>query len=85
MEWSPVERIDVATNGLTVFSPARCSALPGLAFGGDPDRHPHRDEVVAYLLRYTEHLDADALTGHRAASARRAGRASSSTSTADRP
>ncbi|MFC6091538.1 flavin-containing monooxygenase [Saccharothrix lopnurensis] len=43
-------------DSLTLFSPARYSALPGLAFGGDPDRYPHRDEVVAYLARYAEWL-----------------------------
>lgn len=26
---------------LTLFSPARFSALPGVPFGGDPDRYPH--------------------------------------------
>jgi len=37
-------------DGLTLFSPARYSSLPGLPFGGgDPDRYPHRDEVVTYL------------------------------------
>lgn len=39
-------------DSLTLFSPARHSALPGLAFPGDPDRYPTRDEVVAYLERY---------------------------------
>ncbi|MCC3761497.1 NAD(P)/FAD-dependent oxidoreductase [Glycomyces sp. TRM65418] len=50
---------------LTLFSPARYSALPGMAFPGDPDRHPHRDEVVAYLTAYAGRLDADVRTGHR--------------------
>ncbi|WP_308296056.1 FAD-dependent oxidoreductase [Streptomyces yangpuensis] len=36
-------------DSLTLFSPARFSALPGVPFGGDPDRYPRRDEVVAYL------------------------------------
>ncbi|HEX7308482.1 flavin-containing monooxygenase, partial [Lentzea sp.] len=52
-------------NSLTLFSPARYSALPGLQFPGDPERYPHRDEVVAYLRSYAEHLDADIRTGHR--------------------
>ena len=43
---------------LTLFSPARFSQLPGLGFPGDPDRFPHRDEVV-YLTRYASRLDAD--------------------------
>ncbi|PYE53306.1 flavin-containing monooxygenase [Deinococcus yavapaiensis] len=39
-------------DSLTLFSPARHSALPGLAYFGDPDRYPTRDEVIAYLERY---------------------------------
>ena len=49
---------------LTLFSPARYSALPGLAFPGDPDRYPHRDEVVAYLEEYAKRLDVDIRIGH---------------------
>ncbi|WP_285730567.1 NAD(P)-binding domain-containing protein [Nocardiopsis sp. ATB16-24] len=30
---------------------------------GDPDRYPHRDEVVAYLREYASHLDADLRCG----------------------
>ncbi|SCG74646.1 flavin-containing monooxygenase [Micromonospora coxensis] len=52
-------------DSLTLFSPARHSALPGLAFGGDPDRYPRRDEVVAYLRRYADGLDVDIRTGVR--------------------
>ncbi len=36
-------------DSLTLNSPARYSALPGLPFPGPPDRYPVRDEVVAYL------------------------------------
>ncbi|MBA9005232.1 flavin-containing monooxygenase [Thermomonospora cellulosilytica] len=52
-------------DSLTLFSPARRSALPGLAFPGDPDGYPTRDEVVAYLADYAARLDADIRTGHR--------------------
>ncbi|WP_326811080.1 NAD(P)/FAD-dependent oxidoreductase [Streptomyces scopuliridis] len=52
-------------DSLTLFSPARYSSLPGLPFGGDPDRYPHRDEVVAYLLRYADRLDAEIRTSRR--------------------
>ncbi|GCB52278.1 NAD(P)/FAD-dependent oxidoreductase [Streptomyces sp. NL15-2K] len=52
-------------DSLTLFSPAGYSSLPGMPFGGDPERYPHRDEVVAYLLRYAERLDADIRTGIR--------------------
>ncbi len=50
-------------DSLTLFSPARFSALPDLPFGGDGDRYPHRDEVADYLLRYAEHLQVDIRTG----------------------
>ncbi|GIH78201.1 flavin-containing monooxygenase [Planobispora longispora] len=50
-------------DSLTLFSPARYSALPGARFDGDPDRYPHRDEVVAYLQRYAAGLDAEIRTG----------------------
>lgn len=43
-------------DSLALFSPARYSSMPGLAFPGDPDRYPHRDEVVAYLERYAQQL-----------------------------
>ncbi|WP_280401275.1 flavin-containing monooxygenase [Nocardia carnea] len=46
-------------NSLTLFSPARYSALPGRAFPGDPDRYPHRDEVIDYLRSYAAALDAE--------------------------
>ena len=41
-------------DSLILFTPARFSGLPGLPFPGDPDHHPTRDEVVAYLERYAE-------------------------------
>ncbi|WP_318036767.1 NAD(P)-binding domain-containing protein [Streptomyces chengmaiensis] len=52
-------------DSLTLFSPARFSALPGMPFGGDPDRYPHRDEVVDYLTAYAARLQADIRTGRR--------------------
>lgn len=60
-------------DSLTLFSPARYSSLPGLPFGGDPDRYPHRDEVVAYLLRYADQLDVEIRTGRRVRSVHRDG------------
>ncbi len=44
-------------DSLTLFTPRRYSALPGLQFPGDPDGHPARDEVIAYLERYAETFD----------------------------
>ncbi|MGN6430369.1 MAG: flavin-containing monooxygenase [Gaiellaceae bacterium] len=41
-------------DSLTLFTPRRYSALPGLPFEGDPDGYPSRDEVIAYLERYAE-------------------------------
>jgi putative flavoprotein involved in K+ transport len=39
-------------DSLILFTPRRYDALPGLAFPGDPDGYPTRDEVIAYLERY---------------------------------
>jgi putative flavoprotein involved in K+ transport len=44
-------------DSLRLFTPARYDALPGLAFPGDPDRYPGRDEVVEYLADYARHFD----------------------------
>ncbi len=52
-------------DSLRLFSPARYSELPGRPFGGDPDRYPTRDELVAYLRAYAAGLDVDIRTGHR--------------------
>jgi putative flavoprotein involved in K+ transport len=41
-------------DSLTLFTPRRYSALPGLPFPGDPDGYPTRDEVIAYLERYAD-------------------------------
>ncbi|MEU5810597.1 NAD(P)-binding domain-containing protein [Streptomyces sp. NPDC047718] len=57
-------------DSLTLFSPARFSALPGMPFGGDPDRYPHRDEVVAYLTTYADRLQTDIRTGQRVTAVR---------------
>ncbi|MFE9172464.1 flavin-containing monooxygenase [Streptomyces kebangsaanensis] len=58
-------------DSLTLFSPARYSSLPGVPFpGGDPDRYPHRDEVVDYLTAYAARLDAGIRTGCRATGVR---------------
>jgi putative flavoprotein involved in K+ transport len=44
-------------DSLTLFTPARHDSLPGLAFPGDPDHYPTRDEVVAYLTEYARRFD----------------------------
>jgi putative flavoprotein involved in K+ transport len=43
-------------DSLTLFTPRRYSALPGLPFPGDPDGYPTRDEVIAYLEHYAKSL-----------------------------
>jgi putative flavoprotein involved in K+ transport len=39
-------------DSLTLFTPRRYDSLPGLAFPGDPNGYPSRDEVIDYLERY---------------------------------
>ena len=39
-------------DSLVLFTPRRYDALPGLAFPGDPDGYPTRDDVIAYLDQY---------------------------------
>ncbi|GAB3584272.1 ArsO family NAD(P)H-dependent flavin-containing monooxygenase [Amycolatopsis endophytica] len=60
-------------DSLTLFSPARYSALPGKRFPGDPKHYPRRDEVVAYLRDYAADLGVDVRTGHRVESVRHNG------------
>ena len=43
-------------DSLTLFTPARHSALPGLPFGGDPDHYPTRAETIAYRQTYAAHF-----------------------------
>src|SRR5690349_22381898 len=44
-------------DSLVLFTPRRYDSLPGLAFAGDPDGYPTRDEVIAYLERYAATFD----------------------------
>ena len=44
-------------DSLVLFTPRRHDALPGLAFPGDPDGYPTRDEVIAYLDQYAATFD----------------------------
>ncbi|MFD5413390.1 hypothetical protein [Streptomyces nojiriensis] len=41
-----------------------------MPIGGDPDRYPHRDEVVAYLTAYAARLQTDIHTGRRVSAVR---------------
>src|SRR4051812_7296488 len=44
-------------DSLKLFTPARFDSLPGLAFPGDPDSYPGRDDVVAYLTDYAQRFE----------------------------
>lgn len=44
-------------DSLVLFTPRRYDALPGLAFPGEPDGYPTRDEVVAYLEAYAARFE----------------------------
>ncbi|WP_229737811.1 flavin-containing monooxygenase [Isoptericola cucumis] len=52
-------------DSLRLFSRAKYSGFPGFVFGGDPDRYPHRDEVVDHLARYADHLGVEIRTRTR--------------------
>ncbi len=43
-------------DSLVLFTPRRYSALPGLAFPGDPAGRPTKDELADYLQTYAEHF-----------------------------
>src|SRR6476646_8456845 len=44
-------------DSLVLFTSRRYDALPGLAFPGDPDGYPTRDDVIAYLDQYAATFD----------------------------
>src|SRR5262249_59170546 len=44
-------------DSIRLFTPVRYDGLPGLAFPGDPDSYPGRDEVVAYLTEYAQRFE----------------------------
>jgi putative flavoprotein involved in K+ transport len=52
-------------DSLALFSPVAYSAIPGMAFPGDSEHYPRRDEVVGYLERYAESLDVEIRTAAR--------------------
>src|SRR5712692_10323394 len=43
-------------DSLVLFTPRRYSALPGLAFPGDPEGRPTKDEMADYLQTYAGHV-----------------------------
>ena len=56
---------------LRLFTPVRYSSLPGLAFPGDPNSYPTRDEVVAYLSDYGRRFELPVELDSRVRSIRR--------------
>lgn len=62
-------------DGLTLFSPARYSSLPGLPFPGDPDGYPTRDEVVSYLREYGARFDLPVISDAKVQQVERSGSA----------
>jgi putative flavoprotein involved in K+ transport len=60
-------------DSLKLFTSARYDALPGLAFPGDPDRYPTRDEVAEYLTEYARRFELPVELGSRVRSVSRAG------------
>jgi putative flavoprotein involved in K+ transport len=58
-------------DSLKLFTPAKYSALPGLAFPGDPYHLPLRDEVADYLEWYSQVFDLPVRTNVRVKKVRR--------------
>jgi putative flavoprotein involved in K+ transport len=58
-------------DSLKLFTPVRYDSLAGLAFPGDPDSHPGRDDVLAYLTDYVRHFDLPVELGSRVRSIRK--------------
>jgi putative flavoprotein involved in K+ transport len=58
-------------DSLTLFTPRRYDALPGMAFPGDPEGCPGKDEVADYLEAYAQRFDLPVLTGSPVISVRR--------------
>ena len=56
---------------LRLFTSARYDALPGLAFPGDPNRYPSKDEVADYLTEYARSFDLPVELGSRVSSVSR--------------
>ncbi|MEW2630277.1 NAD(P)/FAD-dependent oxidoreductase [Streptomyces sp. NPDC048389] len=62
-------------DSLTLFSPARFSALPNAPFDGRGDRYPSRDDVVDYLTGHAVRLGVEIRTGTRVEAVERDGAA----------
>ncbi len=60
-------------DSLTLFTPRRYDALPGMRFPGDPEGYPGKDEVADYLDAYASQFDLPIRLGRRVTSVRRDG------------
>ena len=60
-------------DSLTLFTPRRYDALPGMRFPGDPEGYPGKDEVADYLDAYASQFDLPVRLGRRVTSVRRDG------------
>jgi putative flavoprotein involved in K+ transport len=58
-------------DSLTLFTPRRFDALPGLPFPGDPEGFPGKDEVADYLEGYAQRFELPVLAGSPVLSVRR--------------
>ena len=59
-------------DSLRLFTPVQNDSLPGLAFPGEPDTYPGRDDVAAYLTDYAERFDLPVELGSRVRAVRAA-------------
>jgi putative flavoprotein involved in K+ transport len=57
-------------DSLTLFTPARYSALPGMDFPGDPEAYPGKNAVADYLEAYASRFSLPVRSGERAVSLR---------------
>jgi len=60
-------------DSLTLFTPRRYDALPGMTFPGDPEGYPSKDEVADYLDSYASQFNLPLRLGRAVTSVRRDG------------
>jgi putative flavoprotein involved in K+ transport len=60
-------------DSLTLFTPRRYDALPGMKFPGDPEGYPSKDEVADYLDSYASQFNLPVRLGRAVTSLRRDG------------
>lgn len=61
-------------DALRLFTPRRFDSLPGLAFPGDPETYPTKDEAAAYLQTYAATFGLPVWLGQRVRSVAQDGR-----------